>query len=549
MGRPNAVERQDERAAKEERLQQLIRAQYGGETFEEFVGRVQPGFMPVPEHLRPLYELIERSRHEQVFALVSMPPRHGKSVTIQNALAWRTLYDPSVQNAYATFNHDLAKETGLAARAIALSVGVRVGEVSSINTKAAGSAAVLDWKTPLGGGLKSTSVGGGITGRGVNGLLVIDDPIKGKAAAQSLGERERVWAWLLADIISRVEGGGSIIIVMTRWHEDDPIGRVMTGGPSWPAGINREWTIINLPAIGDIYGNAVDEREQERKIANGMPVAEDRRARPLWTSIDSRHPNDPAAAMAWYKTLRVDEYDWWSLYQGVPRSKDQKPFAEEPAMYQLPVRFQGRRAMLMLDPAATGRTSSDFSALGCFTMTGHGDDVIEVMDRKGNTIPVRNPNPSTMDVIEIWKGKIPVPKVVDLAYEWQRAKYRGVSYRLLCGVEVDGTGANLPDWIHRMQPKLKIVEVSTGGKDKYTRALPASKAWNAGRIRVPSSVDTDGNEITIGWDVADYVRVMRAFTGLGDAEDDVVDCTAHAFNRLWRPWNASAMQSVRAPAY
>ena len=539
----NARERQDDRAAQEARLEALLRAQYGPESFEDFVGRIKPEYLPVPDHLRPLYELIERSRHEQVFALVSMPPRHGKTETIRLGLTYRTLYDPACQHAYASYTQDLSKEAGLSVRALSMGVGVRVGQVSELNTKAAGSATVLDWKTPLGGGLKSTSVGGGITGRGINGLLIIDDPIKGIQAASSLAERNRVWAWLKADILSRIEGGGSVIIIATRWHEDDPIGRITEGGPDWVAGLGRNWVHINLPAVGDSYGNPVDEREQAKIRADGGRIADDRVGRPLWPSVNSRYPNNQAAAMEWYSTCRAGgEYEWWSLYQGVPRSLDRKPFGVMPAYYQLPIRFQGRRAMLMLDPAATAKTASNYSALGCFTMLGHGDAVVEVPDRRGNLVKVPNPNPSTMDVVEIWKDKIPVPQVIDLAYEWQRGKYRGLS----CGVECDGVSANLPDVVRRLQPKLKIDEVLTGGRDKLQRALAASKAWWGGRIRVPAPMDEDGNQIVIGWDVQEYLRVMKAFTGLGDQEDDVVDITAHAWNRMWRPFSSSGMTAVRA---
>src|SRR5262249_26106931 len=140
----------------------------------------------------------------------------------------------------------LSKETGLAVRAIARSAGVQVGKVTEDSTKAAGSATVLDWKTPLGGGLKSTSLGGAITGRGINGLMVVDDSLKGSDAAASLGEKNRVWRWLRRDILSRLEGGASCIIVQTRWAEDDPIGRMLNGGEDWPAGLGEDWIYINL---------------------------------------------------------------------------------------------------------------------------------------------------------------------------------------------------------------------------------------------------------------------------------------------------------------
>jgi hypothetical protein len=523
---------------KRARLRALRRIQYDVESFEAFVGRMQPLYMPVPHHLRPLYNLIERSRHEPIRALVSMPPRHGKSQTLIYALAWRCLYDPAVQNIYATFTSDLAEEHGRAVRVIAQAAGVQVGKVASNSNKAAGSAKVLDWKTSYGGGLKSTSVGGSVTGRPCHGLMIIDDPIKGQEAAQSLGERSRVWSWLKSDILSRLEGGGSCIIVQTRWHEDDPIGRMLNGGADWVAGLGEEWVHINLAAIHDGSGNPVDERLQPEH------------AHPLWPSINARYPNSNGAALDWYRICRArGEYEWWSLYQGVPRSKDQKVFAEDPTLYVLPISMLGRRAMIMLDPAATAKTSSDFSALGCFTMTGYGDATVKMMDRKGNEIEVLNPDPSVMDVVEAVKHRWPAPKMLDLAYEWQTKRYRMGGAILKVGVEVDGTGANLPDWIERTNPKLKITPVLSGGRDKYTRAIGVGKAWNQGRVRVPDTKDHNGDDVVIGWDVADYIRVLKAFTGLGDIEDDLVDITAHAFNRLYKPWRNDGRRSIQMPAY
>lgn len=474
-------------------------------------------------------------------------PTHNTE-TLRYALAWRTLYDPAVQNAYATYGMDLSKETGLAVRAIGRAAGVQIGRVTADTVKGAGSATVLDWKTSLGGGLKSTSLGGAITGRGVNGLLIVDDALKGSDVAASLGEKNRIWRWLRRDILSRLEGGGSCIIVQTRWAEDDPIGRMLNGGADWAAGLGEDWEYINLPAIGDGFGNPVDEREH--------PAL----ARPLWSSINSRYPSNDNAAMDWYRVCRArDESGWWALYQGTPRSQGMKLFGNDPAMTWMPIEFKGRRAMLMLDPAAKGKESSDNSALGCFTMKGFGDATIWGVDRWGEKIEVINPNPSVMEVVEVWKDRLPVPMVVDEAYRWQRDKYPG----LHLGVEVDGTGANLPDWIRRMEPKLVIAEVKTGGKDKYTRAQPASKAWRTDRILVPRADEQgrilgrdgqpyrtrDGGYVTWQCPPREYIRVMKAFTGMGDPEDDLVDITSASFNRMWRPWNESRQGTVRAPAY
>lgn len=467
------------------------------------------------------------------------------SETVSHAIAWRTLIDPAVQNVYATYNHSHAEEFGAKIRLIAVESGVRVGGMSG-SAKVPGSSKVFNWKTSMGGGLLSTSIGGSLTGMPCHGLMVLDDIIKGAEAAASITERERVWRWFISDVLSRIEGGGSIFIVGTRFHEDDPAGRIQEGGPDWAKWLGRKWVVINVPSVGDEFGNPVDERKEPH------------RARPCWTSINSRYPNNPEAAMEWYRVKRAGgEHEWWALHQGVPRSKNQKVFAEDPAPCWMPIQFQGRRAMLMMDPAATGKTSSDYSALGCFTMRGYGDLVIWGHDKWGEKVEMVNPNPSILTAVEIWKDKIPVPDAVEEAYRWQQR------YGFLLGIEVDGTGANLPDWIRKLQPKLRITEVRTGGKDKYTRAQPAAKAWNTSRIEVPNQDDEgfildqygkpyimpDGGRFKWQCPPREYIRVIKSFTGVGDREDDVVDITSAAWNRMFRPWSDGSARQIRAPAY
>lgn len=101
--------------------------------------------------------------------------------------------------------------------------------------------AAEDWETMTGGGLRAVGVGSGITGQGGN-LIVIDDPCKSREEANSESFRERVWDWYTDDLYTRLEPDGALILIMTRWHEDDLAGRILASedGPSW--------SIINLPA-------------------------------------------------------------------------------------------------------------------------------------------------------------------------------------------------------------------------------------------------------------------------------------------------------------
>lgn len=464
---------------------------YRAETFDEFVRRVRPKFWPVPPHLRKLYALIERTRYEQVFATVSMPPRHGKTTSFALAFAWRTLYDPRCQNFYTTYADDRSADVGLATMQIVEALGM------PMHPKKRGQS---DWGTMFGGGLRSTSVGGQITGGGANGgLIVCDDLLKGWKAARSKAVRDETYNYLVTDVMSRIEGGASLIVMNTRWHPDDPPGRIQADEMGLP------WVHINVPAIGDEFGNPIDER-----LFPELAI-------PLWLDVDSEHPGSFEAAMLWYaRARRRGEHQWWSLYQGTPRSQGKKIFMT-PARYTLPSSkrketdaqpfdWTGQRGCIILDPAATKKTSADYSAIGVVAMQGYEDDAIaRLVDAK--------------------KGQMTVPEAARMAYEWKKR------YRIDLVVESVGAFAAVPQILKEIEPGLEVKAPPMFG-DKFTRAQPAAAAWNTDRYLIPTLVDMNGEPLRHAEWIDDVLEVVQAFTGLDDPEDDLVDMIAHGFNFL-----------------
>lgn len=261
----------------------LAEARTGVESLGDFIARMTPKHTPIPPHLRQVVALVEATREREVFATISMPPRFGKTVTLAHGLAWRTIYDPTCLNFYATFGDTLTQQTSRMVRKLVRQSGMPLDpEVQNVH----------DWRTFLGGGLKATTTGGEVTGRGCNsGLIVCDDIIKGREQAESKLQRDRAWDWLRDDMMSRLEPGASLIVNMTRWHEDDPIGRLKID----PLG--HEWIHLELPAVIGADGNATDERT-------------DPTARSLWPEV---YDMERLAAIR----MR-GEHGWWSLYQQSP---------------------------------------------------------------------------------------------------------------------------------------------------------------------------------------------------------------------------------------
>lgn len=154
--------------------------------------------------------------------IVELPPRHGKSVYVSQFLpAWALMRWPEERCAVVSYSTDYAAVWGRRIREVVSGVGRKVGvKISSA------SSAATEWETTAGGGCVATGVGGGLTGRGFD-LLVIDDIIKNDEEALSPRIRERHWDWWQATASTRLEPGGVCVVMMTRWHGEDLIGRLL----------------------------------------------------------------------------------------------------------------------------------------------------------------------------------------------------------------------------------------------------------------------------------------------------------------------------------
>ncbi len=202
---------------------------------------VVSGGLWVPyEHLILLNDYLLRVTTGEITRLiVTMPPRHGKSELISRYLpAWYLGRFPDRQVILASYGKDLAADHGEKARELLSTWGPRMFGVT-VTDQGASRWRVDDHE----GVMVSSGLRGGITGRGAH-LLIIDDPIKDELEAQSELKRERVWNWWQSTASTRLMPGPSaVIVVQTRWHEDDLAGRLI--------GESDRWTLLNLPALAE----------------------------------------------------------------------------------------------------------------------------------------------------------------------------------------------------------------------------------------------------------------------------------------------------------
>lgn len=264
-----------------------------------------------PTHLLPLIHEIERAEHESVRALVSVPPRHSKTETLLHAVAWWVARHPEKTVAYATYGDRLTKSKSRLARDYARAAGVELRDDGS---------ALNEWRTPQGGGALFTSIGGPFTGQGCD-LLIIDDPHKDRAEAESQIIRDTVYDWYRGTSYSRVEPGGGIIVCHTRWHPDDLIGRLLRDA-------DESWRRVFLPALSDA-------------------------GEPLWAE------RWPAAELE-RKRVGVGPYEWASTYMGEPRPRGGAVFDDVRFYDKLP---EGKsfRVTVGLDLAYSAKTHADWS--------------------------------------------------------------------------------------------------------------------------------------------------------------------------------------------
>jgi predicted phage terminase large subunit-like protein len=128
---------------------------------------------------------------------------------------------------------------------------------------------VAEWETLEGGGLRAVGVGGGVTGYGA-GLIVVDDPVKSRAEAESQTYRDNIWDWFNDDLYTRLEPGGAIILIQTRWHEDDLAGRLLREAAEEGG---EQWEVVNLPALAEGASTAETQRHEESISTSSVSVS------------------------------------------------------------------------------------------------------------------------------------------------------------------------------------------------------------------------------------------------------------------------------------
>jgi predicted phage terminase large subunit-like protein len=350
-----------------------------------------------------------------------MPPRHGKSELLSHwTPIWYLANWPNKRIILASYAADFASSWGRKVRNTIVSSGVSI-QVS------ADSAAAARWETAQGGGMVTAGVGGPITGRGAD-LLIIDDPIKNRQEAQSAMYREHLWDWWTSTARTRLEPGASVIIIMTRWHDDDLVGRFLENQIDE---FGDQWQHVRLPAIAE---------EEEEFRAEGEALWPDRYSvLDLTNARQAVGPEDWACLYQQRPALAeggLFKYHWWEFYDREPDTMGE--------IFQF------------WDTAYKTGQANDYSA--CVTIG---------FDRKDYY------------VLNVWRDKVDYPnltKVAQLLFRrWQPSRVF---------VEDAASGQSLVQSLRR-ETSLPVIPVRVDA-DKVSRANAVTGIMEAGRVKIPN---------------------------------------------------------------
>jgi len=426
-------------------------------------------------HIDFLADRIAEVADRPVFLVITIPPQHGKSELVSHwTPVWFLKKFPWKKVGLASYEMGFASEWGGKAKDTINDNADDLGLELRQDTKAKGR-----WNLRgYGGGMFVAGIGGPFTGRGFD-LIIIDDPIKNDAEALSDVYRRRNWNWYRTVARTRLAPGGSIIVIMTRWHEQDLAGALLGNPPEEDQEPVIEedvapdpWEVINLPALAeenDPLGRKPGEALWPERYDEAALKRSRMAAGPFWWTAQYRGKPQPEGG-------------------GIIKTGWFKSYSEE----DLPASFSS--TIQIWDTAYKEQQRHDRSA--CLTLG---------MTRR----------PTRYFVLDLFVRRMIFP---DLVRACQANYDKWEPDRVL--IEDKASGISLIQQVRRdtTVPMRAVKAVD----DKITRAHTVTGIMEAGQVLIP---------VRASW-LADFLKEIGDFpTG---AHDDIVDVLVHGL-RYFKP--------------
>lgn len=413
--------------------------------------------------------------------LIEQTVRHGKTELCSRWTPAWAINKFRIPVLLASYEADFAATHGRRVRDIVKEVGPTYGVEIDESSRAANR-----WDVLGGGGMGTAGANGPITGKGGK-LLIVDDPIKNAEEAYSPVMREKLWEWWKSVFLTRREPGAKVIVIMSRWHEDDLIGRILKMG-SEGSRIKR----VRLPALaedddplGRRPGQALcPERYDEEALAGIRsdvgPTA--------WSSLYQQRPQPASGGMfkrAWftghpYSTTIVNGKTWYRL--GSIDDDEGGTLVDGDEVWKFAT----------MDVAYTKGARSDYTAIAVW-----------------GVVPT---DPTGMMLLDLKRVRVTHNDHAPLIKEmWDKHKPAWI------GVEKQSATLSLFDEVQRQGV---VVRWLTPDKNKVARAETATAQAESGRMWFP---------VNAPW-FSDFLDEALTFP-LG-THDDMVDCMSYAANEL-----------------
>lgn len=428
----------------------------------------------------PALELIDQALVELADTpdgrlICSLSPQEGKSTRVaKDFVTWMQIRNPELRVVTASYGQNLANRNGLALRRN-ITTHPELGL-----TIAPDNGAKHEWQLAgHEGGVLAVGIGAGLTGRPAD-LLVIDDPIKDRKEADSALYRQNVWEWWTDAASTRLAPGAPVVLILTRWHDDDLAGRLLA------AEDGHLWRVINIPAQAD------HDPEKGQVDPLGREPGE------FLESARGRTPEQWEAI----KT-RVGSRTWNALYQGRPSPAEGGMFKRDHwQQYDVPL-------WLVRDDGSHWITHADEIIASwdmAFKDTASSDYVVgQVWMRRGAEAFLLDQVRGRMDFVTTCQ------RFREFSAKWPQATLKLV--------EDKANGTAVINALRRIVSGI-VPEEPHGSKE--ARAAAVTPLVEAGNVWFPSP------EIA-PW-VGDLIEEAAAFpTG---AHDDQVDGLSQALNRL-----------------
>lgn len=447
---------------------------------QDFVSFLERAFYEInPETallMAPYIELmaarLEDCRQGRIRRLIiNLPPRYLKSHAASIAfVAWALGHKPSTQIICASYGQDLADKLALDTRKLMQSAWYRGLFPTRL---ASDKQAVNDFMTMEMGGRMATSVGGVLTGRGAD-VIILDDPLKPEDALSET-RREAVNDWFDSTLLSRLNDKqkGCIIVIMQRLHQDDLVGHILG---------KDDWTVLSFPAIAE-----VDERHVFQSVL-GMHTYARRAGEPL-------HPERESLDSLRLTQGRIGEYNFSSQYQQNPipqggaivKAQWLLEYDEPPPQDQVRYRLQS------WDTATKTKDMNDYSVCTSW-----------IVDKQGRNY-----------LVEVIRKKLDYPDLKKAVIE---AAKRFRPHKVL--IEDKASGSSLIQDLKRDGLLAVQAYQPPAGQDKIMRLHVQTHLFEAGKVLLPKQAP---------W-LHDYRLELLGFPG--SKNDDQVDSTTQALDYL-----------------